>query len=157
LSVSGAFQTLIQEYGSAYAQRKADSDDKQTPRAAARETGRAASLGARKDGKAFVLDEDRETGSVAFGTYIFWLCNMGSIWVVGMLFVGYVILAGARVANTLILGLWHADAFGISSGGYQGIYAGERSFPFLLNRFAARRDMLTRRSRPDICAYHGKS
>lgn len=75
------------------------------------------------------LEEERESGSVAFGTYAWWLGNMGSfIWHL-LLGVAYVISTGVSIANILWLAYWQQDEFdGLSQGAYQGIYAGELCF-----------------------------
>lgn len=90
---------------------------------------------ARKEGAALTLEEDRETGAVAWSTYRFWLTNMGSVWLVIMLLAGYIVSACAGVSITLWLGFWQRSEFdSLSSGAYQGIYAGAFGFYFLVCR-----------------------
>jgi hypothetical protein len=74
------------------------------------------------------LVEERESGSVAFATYAFWLGNMGwAVWPI-LLGLAYVVSTGVSIANILWLAYWQQDEFeGLSQGAYQGIYAGEQN------------------------------
>jgi hypothetical protein len=112
----GPLQQLVNEYGSQLikaeddAEKKADAGNEPT---------------AKKEGKTHMLDEDRETGYIPPSTYFFWLRGMGSPFVVGLVFTGYVISQGIQVALVYWLGSWQSKRYpGLSQAAYQGIYAG---------------------------------
>ena len=118
---AGPFRTLIEDYGSASAMHKQQDQGEE----ADIKDEKMAPLAARKDGQALILQEDREVGSVAFQTYLFWIGNMGWWGFAVILFVAYIISSGTRLANTLWVGWWQQNRFGnLSQAGYQGIYAG---------------------------------
>ena len=98
------------------------------------------------------LEEERESGSVAFDTYAWWLGNMGSfIWPL-LLAVAYVISTGVSIANILWLAYWQQDEFDeLSQGAYQAIYAGESC---LLNRcYSLMHCRLMSRCGSCVCCY----
>jgi hypothetical protein len=103
--------------------------------------GKKGTVAARKEGKTLMLEEERETGSVAPATYRFWLANMGSPLLVTLLLFSYIVTAGFGVALTLWLGFWQKREFdNLTSGAYQGIYAGTSWAKY--NTFHDRRELI---------------
>jgi hypothetical protein len=127
MGVRGPFRTLMQEYGSTQASvsrphRLTQTSEKRMTTLSSQQTESKTEDTAVQS---MELEEERESGSVAFGTYAWWLGNMGSfIWPL-LLGVAYVISTGVSIANILWLAYWQQDEFdGLSQGAYQGIYAG---------------------------------
>jgi hypothetical protein len=76
----GPFRKLVEEFGSKAAMTEQDREEQgaQGKSAAGDNNIAAAAMSTRREGAAYMLEEDREMGSVSRSTYGFWLSNMGS-------------------------------------------------------------------------------
>jgi hypothetical protein len=85
----------------------------------------------KQKGVKLLLDEERETGQVAWMTYIHLLRAIGAWWMVVVVFLIMVWVESSRVLTIMALGFWTRDQFeGMSLGAYMGLYAGTlRSTP----------------------------
>lgn len=114
---SGPFRELITEYGSL---RKETKDEKVIDKG----ESTVVPITESTEGKVFVLEEDRETGSVPLSTYAFFLRNVGSWGLLTLLGVTFMLGELALVSTTLWLGFWSGTQFSnLSQGAYVGIYA----------------------------------
>lgn len=122
VAAEGPFRQLVEEYGSKAVMNKSEDEEIVTTQT---ERKTAASLTGPKEGQALMLEEEKEIGSVALSTWGFWIRNMGPVVVPIMVGLVYLLSSGARVTNTLWVGFWQQIRFpNLSTGAYQGIYAG---------------------------------
>lgn len=78
-----------------------------------------------KEGKTYMLEEERETGHVALSTYTYGLRAMGSPCIIALVALAYIVAQGTQVAHILWLGWWQSGRYPyLTQGAYQGIYAG---------------------------------
>lgn len=126
----GVFQTLIQEYGSAAAVNSSSVEPEENPDAIERMTetseGSVERPETKQKGGKLLLDEERETGEIAWKTYKHYLQAIGTWWWSLIILVSIVSVEATRTTNSLFLGFWASDHFeGLTTGAYMGIYAGK--------------------------------
>jgi hypothetical protein len=117
LARDGPFRQLVRDFGSAETDVQT-SVNVATPDEPAKEHEK-------QEGKAFIEEEERETGSISLSTWTFWLRGMGSPVLVIAAFLGYIIAQGSQIVHAFFLAQWQSNAYPqLSQGAYQGIYAG---------------------------------
>jgi hypothetical protein len=122
----GPFRRLVEEYRSKAAMSKPNQTDDNDDVPADKTAGGAQKPTAKKEGQALMLQEEKEIGSVAPSTWVFWIRNMGPVMVPILVGIMYVVSNGARLTNVLWVGFWQQVRFAsLNTAGYQGIYAGE--------------------------------
>lgn len=116
----GTLKQLMEEYGSKSVGQGQDAQQDATQTHNKPETPQH-----KKEGKAYMLEEERETGAVNFSTYRTWLQHMGSWFLVTALTFTYALAQVFQVFTTVWLGWWSTDQKGLTQGVYQSIYAGK--------------------------------
>ncbi|WVQ85784.1 hypothetical protein IAT38_007951 [Cryptococcus sp. DSM 104549] len=123
LAQEGPFRNLINEFGST--QNHFPTPTPTTPAFNASNSSTAPTADAAPRTKALdTLEEERETGAIPWSVYTTYLGAMGTyLWPV---FFGTLLVMTqvASVGNSLLLGFWSSNSWGLSQGGYMGIYAG---------------------------------
>ena len=117
----GLFRRLVHDYGTAAVSEMQEEEledmAKVLPSTDEREAG--------KEGNTYMLEEERETGHVAFSTYTYGLRAMGSPLIIALVALAYIVAQGTQLSHILWLGWWQSDRYPyLSQGAYQGIHAG---------------------------------
>jgi ATP-binding cassette subfamily C (CFTR/MRP) protein 1 len=125
LQQEGVFQTLIQEYGSAAVSNSTSIEGEKEVQSKEKEHVPVADEDKQKSGK-LVLDEERETGEIAWSTYLHYLRAIRAWWIIVVVVLILAWVEGSRVTTFLFLGFWSRMKYAdLSQGAYMGIYAGE--------------------------------
>lgn len=125
LQQEGVFQTLLQEYGSAAVGNSTSIEGEGQEKEAKEKKEAALPEEDKQKGGKLLLDEERETGEIAWATYFHLLRAVDAWWMIGAAFMTLVWVEGSRVVTFLFLGFWSRNRFeGMSQGAYMGVYAG---------------------------------
>lgn len=143
---------MINEYGSASAassKPKPSESDSDEPKLKQGDASTTKEPKEKQKGGKLTLDEERETGEVAWATYSHYLRAIGTWWWSVVIFTTLIAVEGSRATNSLFLGFWSSDRFAnFNTGQYMDIYAGayiSTSFPCL--RLTEGKDSLE----PSLC------
>jgi hypothetical protein len=121
LSHGGDFARLVDEFGGKEEEKKEVEDEVEED--GIEEPEKEAEKKPLQKGKALMQIEERATGSVKWGVYAEYARAGGGIWVIPAVIMSVIACNGVNIATSLWLSFWTSNKYGLSEGGYVGIYA----------------------------------
>ena len=119
LSHGGDFARLVEEYGGKEDEKKEEDEED----AIEESIEDVKEKKPKQKENTLMQIEERATGSVEWGVYAEYARAGGGIWVIPAIIICVLWCNGVNIATSLWLSYWTSNKYGLSEGGYVGIYA----------------------------------
>ncbi|WRT69551.1 uncharacterized protein IL334_006538 [Kwoniella shivajii] len=124
LNQQGAFRALINQYGSRITSQMTSNTESDKLGEEEADDVDLEETNNQEKGMKLILEEERAEGAVSSKVYLNYLKTVRSTALITCCVIFLVSAQAAAVFNTLFLGYWSENQFGLTQGAYMGIYGG---------------------------------